>query len=127
MPHGALVEQLGERVDIAGVERVVSALHDRYVFVRSHVSLLLVVVSTGTAVTRPVSPRAVSPGRQSRGSVRRPAEPLLFGAVPTSRSARRHTGRRSLSRSLTVLPPRRLGRGSSWPVLAATSEGCPRV
>src|SRR5436190_23923968 len=60
MPHGALVEQLVERGDIAGVERVVSALHDRYVLIWSHVSLL-VVISTGTAVTQPVSPRAISP------------------------------------------------------------------
>src|SRR3954468_2818447 len=36
MPHGALVEDLGERVDVARVEGVISALQDRYVLICSH-------------------------------------------------------------------------------------------
>src|SRR4051812_42891343 len=36
VPHGALVEDLGERVDVARVEGVVGALHDRYVLIWSH-------------------------------------------------------------------------------------------
>jgi hypothetical protein len=36
VPHGALVEELGERVDVARVEGVISALHDRYVLIWSH-------------------------------------------------------------------------------------------
>src|SRR5438067_1343435 len=36
VPHGTLVEELGERVDVARVEGVVSAPHDRDVLVWSH-------------------------------------------------------------------------------------------
>src|SRR3954469_1785220 len=36
VPHGALVEQLGERVDVTRVECLVSAPHDRDVFICAH-------------------------------------------------------------------------------------------
>src|SRR5439155_10487531 len=36
VPHGALVEEFGERVNVARVEGFVSAPHDRRVFICSH-------------------------------------------------------------------------------------------
>src|SRR5689334_8572220 len=45
VPPG-LIHELGKRVHVAGVERVVRALHDRYVLMRFHCSLLL----AGTSV-----------------------------------------------------------------------------
>src|SRR4051794_17010490 len=44
VPH-SLIHELGERVHIAGIERFVSALHDRYVLLRLHGSLLVAVFS----------------------------------------------------------------------------------
>src|SRR5205823_611809 len=52
VPHGALVEELGQCVDVARVERVVSALHDRYVLIWSYGSLLIAVFGRGTAVAQ---------------------------------------------------------------------------
>src|SRR5436190_23271429 len=39
VPH-SLIHELGERVHVTGIERFVSALHDRYVLMRFHGSLL---------------------------------------------------------------------------------------
>src|SRR5260370_19344571 len=39
VPHGALIEEFDERVDVGRVERLVGAAHDRRVLIRSHLLL----------------------------------------------------------------------------------------
>src|SRR5437763_5736390 len=46
VPH-SLIHELGERAHVAGIEGFISALHDRYVLMRFHGSLLLAVLVGG--------------------------------------------------------------------------------
>src|SRR5437764_4686137 len=65
VPH-SLIHEVGERVHVAGIERLVSALHDRYVLMRFHDSLLLA-VCRGWFLAEPVllEPGAAIAGAQA--------------------------------------------------------------
>src|SRR5436305_10976249 len=69
VPH-SLIHEFGERVHVARIERFVSALHDRYVLMRFHGSLLFT-VARGWFLAEPVSLEsgsgiAADSGRPSR-------------------------------------------------------------